>query len=186
MEAAMTLTFISGGARSGKSQFAERLAILHYEQELNENGPQVSLYYAATAQALDKEMDERVCRHRMERAVEWTTVETPYDIAALLKRCRPRDVVLLDCLTLWLNNMMYGDNPDRETIKDQLLSWMDLIEDADITLIIVSNDINEGIPSFNAVTEDYTKILQQLHQWLADRADQAIQVAAGIPIYWKE
>jgi adenosylcobinamide kinase/adenosylcobinamide-phosphate guanylyltransferase len=214
MEGESMITFISGGSRSGKSEVAERLALQQYiEQDTKENinhstkksvdqytlasldqstkekMTQVSkrkrLLYIATSQILDQEMEERVSRHIQTRGEEWETREEAYDITAILQEYKAGDVILIDCLTIWLSNMLFRKNVDITRIEDCVEEWMEVASKQELHLFIVSNDINEGIPSSYETVLVYMKLLERLHQKIVFEADQAIQVVAGIPYDWK-
>jgi adenosylcobinamide kinase/adenosylcobinamide-phosphate guanylyltransferase len=190
MEGESMITFISGGARSGKSEVAERLALKQYiDQSTKENITQAShrkkLVYIATSQILDREMEERISRHIQTRGEEWETREEAYELTAILKEYKVKDVILIDCLTIWLSNMLFQKNVGNTRIEDCVEEWMEVANKQGLHLFIVSNDINEGIPSSYETVQVYMKLLERLHQKIVIEADQAIQVVAGIPYDWK-
>lgn len=178
------IIFVSGGARSGKSNYAEEMAISLSKQPCeNKKG---RLYYIATAKKSDDEMIERITIHQAQRAGRWQTVEEHYHIEDILSNCRKDDVMLLDCLTIWLSNVSFelGYNLDR--VKKAVASWLDIAGNKHFHLVIVSNDVHEGMPPSDEVVFSYMYTLQQLHQLIVQRADLAVEVQAGIPIIWKE
>lgn len=187
--------FISGGARSGKSSYAENLALEIYAEIKKQSQDNISyrpsLYYLATSQALDHEMVDRIERHREQRAlnqktrVSWKTIEEPYDITRVLLSFKAGDVVLLDCLTIWLNNVMFGLEQPMELIQKEVEKWVSIARAQSVELIIVSNDLNEGMPSSYSMVQHYVKGLERIHKHLVTEADQAIQVIAGIAFNWK-
>lgn len=190
------IIFISGGARSGKSSYAEKIALEMHEktkqQKLVDNSLSPRLYYLATAEALDQEMAERIKRHQEQRnlnrktTLSWETIEEPYDITHVLRSCQDGDVVLIDCVTVWLNNVMFRLKQPIELIQKEVESWINTARDQRLELIIVSNDLNEGMPSSYCVVQQYIKGLQWIHRLMVTEADQAIQVIAGIPFNWKD
>lgn len=177
------LTFISGGARSGKSSFAENYA-LQFRRELN-NRNDKTLLYIATAERTDSEMDQRIARHIEERGSIWHTIEAPLDITNVLHNVKGREVILLDCLTVWLNNMMYKGKANLRMMQNEVSQWIQLTHQKQLELIVVSNDVNEGIPIDNLFIHQYIYNLEKVHRLLTSKADSVYQVVGGIPIKWK-
>jgi adenosylcobinamide kinase / adenosylcobinamide-phosphate guanylyltransferase len=178
------LTLITGGARSGKSSYALKLAV--------ESGAPV--LYVATALAVDNEMAERIQRHRFERPPEWRTLEEPlYPATSARARVRPGDVVLLDCLTVWLGNLVFeaaGDRPeiDHEVarrISSQARWEIDVLcrlpEEEGIRLIVVSNEVGWGIVPGNASSRFYRDLLGGINQQVAENAEAVFLMVAGCP-----
>lgn len=198
MEEAALIAFVSGGARSGKSRYAEEKAIEVYEQRQQAELPG-QLVYIATAKVTDNEMAERIRYHREDRSEAWETIEEAFDLTSVPLKTGVGDVVLVDCLTIWLSNMLYqtpsqGSSPlpvnrERAIVKDLIRTVDHLINSAikkRQTVIFVSNDVNEGEPAvIDPMVNDYVYVLERLHRHIADQADSAIQVIAGIPIEWK-
>jgi adenosylcobinamide kinase / adenosylcobinamide-phosphate guanylyltransferase len=159
---------VLGGARSGKSGFAERLgdAIA---------GPHI---YIATAQASDDEMTRRIARHRAERAGHWTTVECPLALPeAILEHDAEASVILVDCLTLWLSNLMLGEH-DIAAARDRLAGFLPEVQG---TLLLVSNEVGQGIVPDNALARQFRDEAGWLNQTLARTADEVWFVTAGLP-----
>jgi adenosylcobinamide kinase/adenosylcobinamide-phosphate guanylyltransferase len=166
------VTFITGGARSGKSTFAEKLA-------LEIAGKRA---YLATAQALDAEMVVRIEHHRQRRGTAWDTYEEPLAIAELLKKLSGRyGVVLLDCLTLWLSNVMARSDEDSVVMArgDELVS---AIRDFSGSCIIVSNEVGLGIVPDNALARRFRDLAGFVNQRVARTADEAYLLTSGIPL----
>lgn len=164
--------FILGGARSGKSRFAEELA--------GKSGG--SLHYLATGRAWDDEMRERIVHHQVRRGGEWTTHEAPVDIAAVLEQLdAPENVVLIDCLTLWLTNLMM-ENADIEAAFAALEA---AIVSARARLIFVSNEVGLGIVPENRMAREFRDHAGRLHQRIAAIAREVYFVAAGLPLKMK-
>lgn len=164
--------FILGGARSGKSRFAEELA--------GKSGG--SLHYLATGRAWDDEMRDRIVHHQARRGDEWTTHEAPVDIAAVLEQLdAPENVVLIDCLTLWLTNLMM-ENADIEAAFAALEA---VIVSARARLIFVSNEVGLGIVPENRMAREFRDHAGRLHQRIAAIAGEVYFVAAGLPLKMK-
>ena len=167
----MSITLITGGQRSGKSQYAERLAL-----SLSPNP-----VYMATAHIWDEEFQERVRKHQERRGSEWTNIEeerwlSHHDISGR--------VVLLDCLTLWATNFFYADGA--EVNVDSALEAMkvefDRFTAQDATFIIVTNEIGAGGTPVNDVQRRFTDLLGWLNQYVASKADQVVMMVCGIPV----
>lgn len=182
----MTRTLIFGGARSGKSALAERLA--------GDTGKPVT--YLATATAGDAEMAQRIGHHRARRPAHWRTVEEPLALAHSLRSlCTPGSIVLVDCLTLWLTNLIFSSNEqyaEHGTItlpgrfaeeRSALLDFLDEPDCGDV--IFVSNEVGMGIVPLGAVSRLFTDEAGRLNQDVAARCDRVIFVAAGLPLTLK-
>jgi len=164
--------FITGGARSGKSAFAEKLA----------GDIPGKRAYLATAQALDAEMVARIEHHRLRRGSAWDTYEEPLAITELLKKLSGRyEVVLLDCLTLWLSNIMArtGSNDEISARVDELTSGL---RDFAGACIVVSNEVGLGIVPDNPLARRFRDLAGFANQKLAQASDEAYLLAAGIPM----
>lgn len=182
----MSATLILGGARSGKSALAERLA--------RESDKEV--VYLATAHAGDGEMGARIAHHRARRPAHWATLEEPLALAALLRReCTAGRLVLVDCLTLWLTNLMLcGDEPLPEAgelllparFDDERAALLELL-DAGLPgeLILVSNEVGMGIVPLGALSRRFADEAGRLNHDVAARAGRVILVAAGLPLVLK-
>jgi len=162
------LIFVTGGARAGKSTFAQQQA-----QALG--GEEVS--FIATAQGLDAEMRERIARHRQERPAQWETLEEPLQVPAALHRARYR-VVLLDCLTLWVANLMQAQQEVLPRVEGLLAAWAEI----DKTLVVVSNEVGMGIVPENALARAYRDQLGAVNRRVAEAAEAVYLLVAGIPL----
>ncbi|QGZ41085.1 adenosylcobinamide kinase /adenosylcobinamide-phosphate guanylyltransferase [Pseudoduganella flava] len=181
----MTRTLVLGGARSGKSAHAERIAA--------QSGKEV--VYVATAGAGDAEMARRIALHRSSRPGHWTTVEEPLALADTLARWRaPHRVVLVDCLTLWLSNLLFANGTDYPEVGEIALparlhaeraALLGQLEEDDGDVVFVSNEVGMGIVPFGAVTRAYTDEAGRLNQAVAARCDNVVFVAAGLPLVLK-
>lgn len=169
----MTLIFVTGGARSGKSSFAEKIA-----QERAES----SVTYLATAQAFDTEMAERIARHRTDRPAQWHTVEEPLDVLVALQAA-PTPTVLLDCLSLWVSNLLLS-GLDEEVILARTDAVL-LAQTVPGLLIAVTNEVGSGIVPDNALARSYRDILGRVNQRFAAASAEAYLLASGLPLRLK-
>ncbi|MFE7062782.1 bifunctional adenosylcobinamide kinase/adenosylcobinamide-phosphate guanylyltransferase [Sutcliffiella sp. NPDC057660] len=174
------IIFISGGARSGKSTYAEKMA-----RSIYSNAKNARLIYIATAKRSDKEMERRIKIHRQEREDEWQVEEESYELSRILENLQSGDVILIDCLTIWLSNMMFDRTYSYSELVDEVSKWCSIAKEKQLQLIIVSNDLNEGCPSRFELVNEYMYNLERLHQLVVQEAQYAIQTIAGIPTYWK-
>ncbi len=166
------LTLVLGGARSGKSAFAERLVL----------GAGLEPVYIATAQALDGEMADRIERHRRQRGTGWRVVEEPLELAqALATEARPGRAVLVDCLTLWLTNVLLAEREPRLE-ADRLL---EAVEGLAGPAVLVSNEVGLGVVPADALSRRFVDEAGRLHQRLAAAAQEVVFMAAGLPLHLK-
>jgi adenosylcobinamide kinase/adenosylcobinamide-phosphate guanylyltransferase len=164
--------FFIGGARSGKSRLAQNRA----ESMTGE------LIYVATAQPADAEMAERIARHRGDRGGRWRTVEVPIELPqALTRNDGAGRVMLVDCLTLWLSNLMLEDR-DIPAAQSELLN---AFANIDSTVILVTNEVGMGIVPDNALARRFRDAAGRLHQEIAACADEVWLVAAGLGLALK-
>ncbi len=175
------LILVTGGARSGKSDYALQLA-----QSLP--GPRC---FIATCPVVDSEMDERIARHREDRAgAEWQTVEEQTDIAAVLLAHQDDPVCLIDCLTLWVNNILYHGEQSRNMLSDAELCRQSglLIQAAGIhhgTVICVTNEVGMGIVPDNPSARLYRDLVGRCNRMMAAAASEVYLVSCGIPLRLK-
>ena len=169
---ALTTTFILGGARSGKSTFAVRLVA---ESALER-------VFVATATPSDEEMRERIARHRTDRGDGWTTIEEPLKLVDVLRReSRGGRAVLVDCLTLWLSNLMFADRDvERETS-----ALADLVRGSSAPLVLVSNEVGLGIVPMTPLGRRFRDAQGRLNQMVAAAAPNVALIAAGLPLWLK-
>ncbi len=166
------LTLVLGGARSGKSRYAEGLIEA-------QPGPWL---YVATAQAWDDEMAARIAEHRARRVAPWVTADAPRDLAAVIRRAPAGRPVLVDCLTLWLTNAMLDEAADLAAEVDVLVETCRM---AAGPLVLVSNEVGFGIVPENALARRFRDEAGRLHQRLAAIADRVVLVVAGLPMTLK-
>lgn len=169
------LELIVGGARSGKSRFAERLAA--------ESGLAVS--YIATSQPLDGEMTERIAHHRERRPAHWTLVEEPLQLPRVLRaQAAAERCLLVDCLTLWLTNLLMLDDAARlAEERDALLECLDGLPGR---ILLVSNETGLGVVPLGELTRRYVDEAGWLHQAVAERAQRVTFMVAGLPMTLKD
>ncbi len=162
--------FILGGARSGKSALAERLA-LH-------SGLEVS--YIATATVGDQEMAQRIELHRQRRPASWSLIEEPVALAQTLQQhaCDSR-LLLVDCLTLWLSNLLYQNSQAK--LQQQIDALVAVIKQLPGQLILVSNEVGMGIVPMGELNRQFQDQLGWLHQRVAQQCDRVILTVAGLP-----
>ena len=168
------LQLILGGARSGKSRLAEKLAA--------ESGCAVT--YIATSQPLDGEMNERVRHHRERRPEHWALIEEPIELARVLRdNARADACLLVDCLTLWLTNLLMLEDPQRlNTERDALL---ECLADLPGEIVFVSNETGMGVVPLGELTRRYVDEAGWLHQALAERCQRVVLTVAGLPLTLK-
>ena len=171
----MTATLVLGGARSGKSSFAQTAA----ETQAREHGGR--LVMIVTAQAFDDEMAARIAQHREDRGDVWRTMESPHDLPSALAAMSADDVAVVDCLTLWLSNLMLAEQ-DVTAATDSLI---EMLAKVPCPLWLVSNEVGLGIVPENALSRRFRDEAGRLHQRLAQTVDRVIFVAAGLPLTLK-
>ena len=168
------LQLILGGARSGKSRLAEKLAA--------ESGCAVT--YIATSQPLDGEMNERVRHHRERRPEHWALIEEPIELARVLCDNARADVCLLvDCLTLWLTNLLMLEDPQRLAAERDAL--LECLADLPGEIVFVSNETGMGVVPLGELTRRYVDEAGWLHQALAERCQRVVLTVAGLPLTLK-
>jgi adenosylcobinamide kinase/adenosylcobinamide-phosphate guanylyltransferase len=165
----MALTLIIGGARSGKSSLALALA----EEEARRRGGAPVMI--ATAEALDDEMAQRIAGHRAERGPAWRTLETPLALPEALAGLGGQDSAVVDCLTLWLSNLMFAD-ADIEAAAEALLA---AAAASPAALVMVANEVGMGIVPENALARRFRDEAGRLNRRVADQADRVIVMFAG-------
>jgi adenosylcobinamide kinase / adenosylcobinamide-phosphate guanylyltransferase len=190
-----TISLILGGARSGKSSFAEKLAL----KRAGEQG----VLSVATAEPFDAEMRARIAKHRAERPATWRTVEAPYNLCAEIQaNWQTEKLALLDCLTVWVSNLLLRDskfnpdNPDDVTLPDvaaleqaisnELNQLLEFCRQNNYGLIIVSNEVGMGLVPPYPMGRIYRDMLGRINQKLAGHADEVFMVLAGMAVDWKK
>ncbi len=166
-----TCTLILGGAASGKSAYAESLV---FQEDR-------SRVYVATSQAWDDEMRQKIADHKAQRGPNWRTIEEPVDMTAALATVSADEIVLIDCATLWLTNVMLGDHD----LEAETHAFLAAIEACPAPVIIVSNETGLGIVPDNKLARDFRNAQGRLNQRLAQISDAVVFVAAGLPMVMK-
>lgn len=170
------ITFVLGGARAGKSAYAEGLIA-------NALRPSQTALYIATAEAHDQEMADRIAVHRARRDAAWETSEVPLKLPDAIRRAaRPDRPILVDCLTLWVSNLL-GAARDIARETEHLTR---ALRDAGGPVVLVSNEVGLGIVPDNALARAFRDHVGRLHQAVAEVADRVVFVAAGLPLVLKE
>jgi adenosylcobinamide kinase/adenosylcobinamide-phosphate guanylyltransferase len=165
---------ILGGARSGKSRLAEKLA--------EDSGLPVT--YIATSQALDGEMSARIRQHRERRPADWALVEEPVELARVLQElASPERCLLVDCLTLWLTNLLMLEDQARLIAEREAL--LDCLSELPGRIILVSNETGLGVVPMGELTRRYVDESGWLHQAIAERCQRVIFTVAGLPMLLK-
>lgn len=173
----MTVRLILGGARSGKSSFAEQLA----KSKVRFDSTKV-LHYIATAIAFDEEMEARIQHHQHQRGKGWIEHECPYELAQTLEPLSSDDVVLVDCLTLWLNNVIYnhGHMRDSKQIDRVIKHLIDVLKQSRANITLVSNEVGMGLTPEGEVSHLFIEHAGLMNQWIGDNSTEVIFVAAGL------
>lgn len=174
---------VTGGARSGKSSFALECCEAISEKRL----------FIATCPKIDPEMSDRVRRHQEERKGHgWVTKETTVDLESLfLRECYGYEVILLDCLTLWVNNVLFesqtsADYISDQVIRDRTLAWLSRAQALGTTLVCVTNEVGLGIVPENALARKYRDLVGTVNQTIGRLADEVVLVSCGVPLYLKK
>lgn len=166
-------TLVLGGCRSGKSSYALELA---------ETISEKNRVYIATCVPYDNEMQDRVDRHQAERDETWLTVETPLRLSeCILEKCNSSDVILVDCLTLWVTNLLLDDNTEDEIFAEVNKLGMAL-SNSSCPVILVSNEVGAGIVPENKLARQFRDIAGFVNQKIAKSVENVFFTAAGIPI----
>jgi adenosylcobinamide kinase/adenosylcobinamide-phosphate guanylyltransferase len=169
------LIFITGGCRSGKSQFALDYANRHFRKKL----------YLATCEALDEEIVKRIEDHKKRRGLDWQTVEEPIKITEAIRRHEnDMEVILLDCITLWLSNLLMRQESDHE-IMNEVSRLMDTIKQGQTSFIFVSNEVGMGIVPVEPLGRRFRDLSGMANQKIAEAAQTVIFMVSGIPIFLK-
>lgn len=167
----MTSVLILGGARSGKSRYAQ--------ERIEARGG--AMVYIATAEARDDEMAQRIALHRMDRGQDWQTFEAPIDLPGAIRTCVSADAILVDCLTLWLSNVMLA-GLSIPTARDDLIA---AVEACSVPIALIANEVGLGIVPDNALARRFRDEAGWLNQKLAEVAQEVVFLAAGLPMVLK-
>ena len=165
------VTFITGAVRSGKSGFAVELA----------KKTKAKVVFLATCRADDNEMRKRVSKHKRSRPKTWTTIEEYIDLASVIKDLSSHQVLIIDCLTLWVSNLLTIGLKPRQ-ISKAIKEFLAALKAAKVSIIIVSNEVGWGIVPANKMVRDFRDISGKLHQEVAKISDRVYLMVSGIPL----
>jgi adenosylcobinamide kinase/adenosylcobinamide-phosphate guanylyltransferase len=175
------IILITGGSRSGKSTYAQRVAESF-------SGTRT---YIATCPVIDKEMDDRIRKHKEARqSASWQTIEEVTDLAGALRRSKGSQVTIVDCLTLWVNNLMYEAEQEKRYLDEEVIGTkcedvVGVCSDLTGTVIFVTNEVGMGIVPENPVSRLFRDLAGRCNQIMAGHADVFIFMVSGIPLYIK-
>jgi adenosylcobinamide kinase/adenosylcobinamide-phosphate guanylyltransferase len=165
------IIFVTGGCRSGKSRFALNYANEHFKRKI----------FLATAPALDDEMKQRIKAHQEARGPEWATVEEHTEIAKAVASVETHyEVILIDCMTLWLSNLILAGEPESQ-IFSRTEAFIEAIQKVPQSVIIVSNEVGSGIVPVNEIARQFRDIMGTVNQRLAACADVVVWTVVGLP-----
>ena len=168
-----TITLVTGGARSGKSMFAQKHALSY-------SGDRI---FIATAVAIDREMEMRILKHQEERADQFTTVEVPYDLPAAIRQLTGTTrIACVDCLTVWLGNMLYKYENVTTAIDAAIDELIDTLQTTRCDLVVVTNEVGYGIVPENAMARVFRDYAGTLNRRVAEIADSVYLCVCGIPV----
>ena len=169
------MIFITGGCRSGKSRFALNYANQHFSKKL----------YLATCEPLDEEMAQRIEHHKKMRGPEWQTIEESIAIVNDIREYGDKvEVILFDCITLWLSNLLIKWNSDSR-IMDEVDRFIDVIKQSQTSLVIISNEVGMGIVPADSLSRRFRDLSGITNQRIAEVVDTVIYMVSGIPIFLK-
>ena len=170
------LIFITGGARSGKSRFAQQLADAIEGRKV----------FLATAEALDEEMKSRIAIHKKGRPSGWDTIEETKHLSKTLMTCKGKfDVILIDCLTLWISNLLANDSVDESQILEDVKQFISSCRAIEGTVIMVTNEVGLGIVPANNLARMFRDVAGKVNQEIAAVSDDVYLVIAGLPLKLK-
>lgn len=162
------LIFITGAVRSGKSSFAIKLA-----KESNKQ-----IVFLASCNPLDEEMKKRVKRHRQQRPKTWKTVEEPIEVAAVIEKAKKNQLIIFDCLTLWISNILLKDQK-QTLIKKRIIGLIEVLKHTPATVLVVSNEVGWGVVPENKLARSFRDIVGITHQQIAKVSDEVYLIVAG-------
>jgi adenosylcobinamide kinase/adenosylcobinamide-phosphate guanylyltransferase len=170
-----SVTLVLGGARSGKSRYAQQLA----EQSRH-------VVFVATAKASDEEMRAKIERHRRNRPKEWPTIEEPLDLPKVLaERELQSEVIVVDCLTIFAANLLEAEGEDRNAIERRVEALCEALQTTQCDIVLVSNEVGSGVVPAYAIGCRYRDLLGEINQKVARVADDVVLMVAGLPLALK-
>lgn len=164
--------YITGGERSGKSSYAQKLA------ESLSNSP----YYLATSRIWDKDFEKRVERHKNDRDERWTTIEEEKEISKVIPE---NSVIVIDCVTLWLTNLYFDSENNLEKALELAKIEIENLVKINSQIIIISNEIGMGVHAQSHIARKFTELQGWTNQYIANKADKATFMVSGLPITLK-
>ncbi|ADR19789.1 bifunctional adenosylcobinamide kinase/adenosylcobinamide-phosphate guanylyltransferase [Calditerrivibrio nitroreducens] len=164
------VTFITGGIKSGKTKFGLKIG-QKYQKKV----------YIATAEPFDEEMKKKIDLHRAERGVYWETIEEPINLDDAVKRSLKFDLIMIDCITVWLNNLLYHQKNVEEYIYRFILSLNDVKNE----VVIISNEIGMGVVPIEETARNYLNLLGIINQRIASISDNLVFMVSGYPLFLK-
>lgn len=171
-----SITLITGGARSGKSSFALSLGVQDYSKRV----------FIATALPVDQEMKERISRHREDRGDRFHTIEEPVELSKALSRLpNGTDVVVVDCLTVWLGNLYLHFQEAEEKVRREIDAFLDHLDHPACDLILVTNEVGWGIVPVNPLARSYRDMAGYLNRRVAEKSEKVYMLCCGIPLTLK-
>ncbi|MCP4650507.1 MAG: bifunctional adenosylcobinamide kinase/adenosylcobinamide-phosphate guanylyltransferase [PVC group bacterium] len=165
------IIFITGSVRSGKSNYAVKLAKQSKQK----------IIFLATCTPADAEMKQRVRKHKKSRPKNWQTIEEPIDVISVLKQLKDDELVIFDCLTLWVSNLLLSGFEEKEVIKI-IEKFVEQLKINKANVIIVSNEVGWGIVPENKLARVFRDIIGTAHQKIAKVSDEAYLMVAGMPM----
>jgi adenosylcobinamide kinase/adenosylcobinamide-phosphate guanylyltransferase len=170
-----SVTLVLGGVRSGKSRYAQQLAVRESR-----------VIFVATAKASDDEMQRKIERHREERPVDWTTVEEPLELARVLMHHQlDCDVMVVDCLTIFAANLLEEEGVNEEAIEQRIEAFCAALRSADCSVVLVSNEVGSGVVPAYPLGRRYRDLLGEINQRVARVSDDVVLMVAGLPLALK-
>lgn len=170
------LILVTGGTRSGKSSFAQNLAEAAKGRKA----------FIATAEPLDNEMKKRITRHKKERPAGWDTIEEPLHLEKVVNKSgEDYDVLLIDCITLWISNLLVNKSMNEKTILRKISTLVARCKQISSRVIIVTNELGMGIVPVNKVSRLYRDLVGKANQLIAEEADEVYFLVSGIPMKLK-
>ncbi len=171
-------TLILGGVKSGKSRYAEnRLRTVCLERQISDD--QVAVI--VTGQALDDAMAQRILKHQEQRPSQWQVIEAPLNLPeAIVSAQHQAKIIMVDCLTLWITNLLMANDP--EQLTRQMDRLREAIAQCQTDIVVVSNETNMGIIPLGQLSRDYCDYVGILHQRIAEVVEEVVLVVAGLPL----
>lgn len=166
---------VLGGARSGKSRFAESLA-----SQLEQLSSDCSVVYIATATAQDEEMTRRIAHHKKSRPAHWNLIEEPLYLSKQIQDLNTNQTILIDCMTLWLTNWLCSETKEQFEVEKE--NFLNTIESTSANVIIVSNEVGSGIVPLGELSREFVDLAGWLNQSLSKLADRVSLIVAGCEV----